>query len=74
MTNSVLVTYWNENNNKEKQVEYVSNWDTDSIINDSITWLESQTDWTDAKSGLNLLKDYDGKFDYFEITKIICFS
>ena len=71
MKNLVLVTYWNENNNKEMQVEYVSTWDKESILEDSTTFLEGQTDWNNKNSGLNLLKEYDGKFDWFEITKII---
>lgn len=69
--NTVLVTYWNENNNKTKELETFSTWDAQSIIEDATNWLEGNTDWKDKGSGLNNLKEYDGEFDYFEITKII---
>jgi hypothetical protein len=65
--NNVLVTFWNENDSQTKEVEYVSTWDTQSILDDTTTWLEAQTDFNDKNSGLNLLKDYDGEFDWFEI-------
>ena len=61
---TVLVTYWNENNNKTKELEIFSTWDAESIKEDA-------TNWLDANDGLKYLKEEDGEFDWFEITKII---
>ena len=60
---TVLVTYWNENNNKTKELEIFSTWDAESIR-------EDETNWLDANNGLKYLKEEDGEFDWFEITKI----
>ncbi|NVK76022.1 MAG: hypothetical protein HWE24_21305 [Oceanospirillaceae bacterium] len=68
----VLITYWNENNSKTKEEKIFSTWDKDSIIEDGDTWLEGNTDWKDEGSGLNNLKEYGGKYDWYELTEILC--
>jgi len=59
---NVIVTYWNEDNDIIKEVEFVSSWSSEDIMND-------QDNWLDANNGLEELKEYGGQFDWFEITK-----
>jgi len=61
---TVIVTYWNEDNDVIKEVEFISCWSPEAIMDDKNNWL-------DANNGLEELKEYGGEFDWFEITNIV---
>lgn len=67
----VLVTYWNEDNDKIKEELIFSSWDKESIIEDSTNWLKGNSNWENQTGGVFNLKEEGGDFDWFEITEIM---